>query len=749
MAFDPNPGGTDTDYDLVLIGRGYSIATYLLMADLSWAQRIAILGGPDAWDQQLRGDGIVNHAQFLVDPRFAERLAVTQEATKRADFLASNASVFEAARDGLGDNQPIVWPGGEPTGLKTAFGKDAVSQVALDGSVPFLVVSVTPVREAAGAPIQRGVKYTGGGPAPALDLAQGARLCVYEIGYKDAGAGDTTNPKRIRAMRVVFGGGAGPHRVPGFAAGLVDSQAGTISYTADDQVMDLDGFMRRFGSVGQPSPELAGQTVAVIGPNAGVDAAVTALQKQAKLKWLISGRPGSKPAWLATEHYDPNFGALRDEAHRNIVNFQDDRARQIGLTIAESGTDGDGQKVYDVTLPDVTQDGQTYWSFGVSPDAQGVALRRLDPAIFVRLTGPALTFKARFIVYAIGQDPTLTEKIGNAITRIGPAKVLQKPVLDSLVPLYDVNQRFGPPTGTVLGLATRMAWDDQGQAFVGNVTQAVDLLQRNQPTYELYETDRFRGLEVVGAAVFALRDKAVPVEQFTRKEIAQQLGEAMSNLPKALRQKAVATADQLAALRSGIEAATGADFRNQVSTMTGFQVAEANYREAVAAVQQDTGVLGEHARPRAGSEAERLAAAAGTLPGGPQRLPRDVRATPRRDEPGARRGGTARRGLLRRLDGARAELDGHRQQRGLDLSPARGRLCSRAEGCDGLPGSARQGHPGDHLAPTACRRRLQRHGPDRPGGADRDQLPAHPAGGLAGDHRQDHPAAERCERLGL
>lgn len=580
MPFDPNPGGTATHYDLVLIGKGYSIATYLLMADLSWAQRIAVLGGPDAWSKQLRGDGIVNHARFLVDPRFRERVRVNQETIDRATFLETNEAVFTAARDGLAANHPPAWT----DATTRAVDPPAVEfgDRGLDGSGPFLVTAVTARMDTVAAAILRGQSIAAGGTVvPALNLPRNAELCVYDIDYKpygDSGPDDLANPLRITAMRVVYGGGAGPHAVPDWARPLVGFSRNppSVTYAPDGAVMDLDSFMRRFGKVGDEK-ELDGMTVAVVGGNAGVDAAVAALQQGASLHWLIRGVAGTKPFWLETKHYRGKdaspFAALKLAANESVINFQEGRrSNQLRVSAARDG----------VTI-DLTQ---TLAPVRVRAGARAKAIRALEPEIFEPLPRSRQTFDAHIIVYAVGQDAGLTERIGNHVSRIGPGKVLAGEITASLVALFDRNERFGAPTGTLLGLTTRMAWD--GKLFIGSRTQAADKLTRiERPGYRVYPTDRYRGLEVIGAAVGSLSREAMVVEEIDQL-LAAALRRGLSNLAEAMCQKALVAPDQLGVLRSAIEASTGADFRNQVETMAGFLAAEANFAEAAALVLEDT-----------------------------------------------------------------------------------------------------------------------------------------------------------------
>lgn len=593
MPFDPNPGGTATHYDLVLIGKGYSIATYLLMADLSWAQRIAVLGGPDAWSKQLRGDGIVNHARFLVDPRFRERIRVNQETIDRATFLETNEAVFTAARDGLAANHPPAWT----DATTRAVDPPAVEfgDRGLDGSEQFLVTAVTPRVTTTAAAIRRGITVTRDDRlAPGLDLAQGATLSVYDIAFKaygDRGPDDLADPTTITAMKVVYGGGAGPHAVPAWARNYVGFAHETVNYAGNSSVVDLDTFMRVYGAVDIRNPKLAGQTVAVVGPNAGVDAAVAALEQGATLKWLIRGAPGTKPFWIPTRHYGADYPGgytqLQEAANRAVINYQEDGIHSLTVTGEVAGP-------YTVDLSN------TLNPVAVNPDAGSREVGRLDPSIFQPLAGQDRQISANIVVYAVSQDPSVTERIDGFYTRIGPRAVLdntynavpvgnvRNAIPSSLVPIFDRNQRFGAPTATVLGLATRMAWNAMTGTFVDTVTQASDLLRGTRPAYTAFPTDRFRGLELVGAAVPAMRRSAVAVDEINQLLGPEAIGRGISNLAKVLRQQALVAPDQLGTLRSAIEASTGADFREQVSTMVGFQAASTNYEEAAATVRQAT-----------------------------------------------------------------------------------------------------------------------------------------------------------------
>lgn len=406
------------DADILFVGRGYSVATYLAMADLTWAESILLVGGRDSWDKAIRGDGIINHGAFLY--------ARDSEGRKDTDFKG---------REELADTNAQL--------IQTAAIDYAVEDVRTFDSVLGVVRAVRRVPYL----LQENVTRTVGGQDVTLYTAgqtvQLFEVDYYEIANEDAGA-TIANKKTKTALKLVYGGGAGPHSPPVAselqALGLDYVNAGTrqIAYPDGARVIDLDSFMRL------PKDSVEGATVAVVGPNAGLDAATRALDDGATLKWMIRGPKGTRPAWLPSLHYriDGQTGrAAMETANRTIINY----TRTVTVAWVDEGT----KDKIRITIPE-----------GYAWESDDTDQR---------------SFVVDYYVFAIGQAPDYEELIDDKLARVGPAKAL-KPVLDAqgpLVPIYDINGRFGRWFETAFGLASP-------------------------------DRTRFAGLEVIGAAAFAL-----------------------------------------------------------------------------------------------------------------------------------------------------------------------------------------------------------------------------------------------------
>lgn len=169
-----------SELKIAIIGRGYSVATWLAYAPwdlyIEWVKAgnsvsIDFYGDPDPWSAQVRGSGIVNHAEYMWSRARKRANAGTKIPSPRESLKNENDSIityFQAVYGGAnGDFTINDYPG-------------MVSAVAHDGGI----FTVTP---------QNGA----------------------DVGYD----------------LVIYGGGAGPHR---------NGHIGNMG----DRSMDMDAFMR-------------------------------------------------------------------------------------------------------------------------------------------------------------------------------------------------------------------------------------------------------------------------------------------------------------------------------------------------------------------------------------------------------------------------------------------------------------------------------------------------------------------------
>ncbi|RCK21170.1 hypothetical protein [Thalassospira lucentensis] len=399
-------------YDLVIVGRGYSASTYLFTADLSWCQKILIIAGPDAWEHVVRGDGIVNHANYIyARDNPSARINPAPEAPEgnKTTLKDENAAIIAKAITWLQDQHvAITQDAGIATGIDK---KDYIAEADIQRGQPATIKGTT--------------KYP-------FDVKRDSSLPIYEITYnkwenlpanEDWDVGNIT-PSTAKALKVVYCGGAGPH-IDYYNNGKFNKAT----------FMDLDSFMR---SDIVPTQD-GNNKVALLGPNAGVDAAVKAISKGFDLYWLISGPQDSNPAWLSTKHYttkrnpdDPKTGQdAIDDANGCIVNYpKSGRPSFVGTAVPN---DANAPKNAPYTI-----------SF-----AQNEVFKRSDEdTTFTNI-------EVGYVVYATGQNPEKDEKSGpnNIVSRIGPAKVLETILaMEKLTPIYDTNQRFGGWHETALGL---------------------------------------------------------------------------------------------------------------------------------------------------------------------------------------------------------------------------------------------------------------------------------------------------------
>lgn len=451
----PDLFASENYYDLVFVGRGYSVSTYLLMADLSWCKKICIISGPDAWSKTLRGEaGIINHALHVYG-RTAERRSPVSEPSTRKDLVDSNNELIKEA--------------------VAKLQKKGITVDIFPGLVTRIEGKKVPVDEEA-----EGKTWGPQGQDPVFKIKEAKAtddtITVYQLAYDEwSNLPENTwhdveveaPGSIITALKVVYGGGSGPHKIPGYLTELLgdkyDADKKTITLTetpsAEGGVLGLDAFMRLSASEKAAGRRNfgKGKRLALIGPNAGLDAAIEAVDRGFELIYLF-GHPMLKPFWLRTKHYGFEDRDIKDAikyVDGTIVRYERKKfdkkydAQSEGLIIRQNQVGGK----YNITM-------REYIVPKKSDDTNEQTIEDLD-----------------FIVYSVGQSPDFTEIIQSSnrsmTSRIGPVEVLDPILKDKLLPIYDVNQRFGESYETALALKTP-------------------------------GTTKYMGLEVIGAAAFAL-----------------------------------------------------------------------------------------------------------------------------------------------------------------------------------------------------------------------------------------------------
>lgn len=529
------------DYDIVFVGGGYSVATYLLMAELRPFTRIAVIGGTDAWARIIRGDGVLNHRAYLYAQR--DRTPVKpQEMPDREDLADDNGTIIDTTlRDLARDRNRIV---------DNIFGM----VTRIERTTYTLQANET-------------IRYQLEG-AQVFARGPGETIPVYTLTYKAATHGHS-DPRydapdvTCTALKVVYGGGAGPHMPP--PAGDVppgardailtnvdpnDPRPTRLRYPPNSRLLDLDSFMRIRTTL---PPDTR---VAVVGPNAGIDAAIGALDAGLDLTWMIRGGWGTRPAWLPTRHY-----RIEGQAGRQAIERAEACALNYNRVTAAAWTGDAFDSAVRLTLNDP---------------------KRLDDGT----APPNDTFEVDYYVFALGQDPSLEEVVGDSLIRVGAAKVLD-PVIAAdrrLQPIYDRNQRFGRWFETAFGLrdsfgsrftglevigaaafglASRAGGQAVRQAYLsqpaGLVTQASALDRDLQPVRAGDEHDRTVSLRLNRLKTFGAGSAAETVrllDYFTDQGTIPSVMAAMLNLPARLNQRTVNAGDQLGTIRSQIEGIT-------------------------------------------------------------------------------------------------------------------------------------------------------------------------------------------------
>lgn len=513
-----NPNTDDKFYDLVVVGRGYSASTYLFTADLRWCKKILVIAGPDAWDKTVRGDGVVNHADYIYARDKPDSDVQPPAPSTRTALKDENAAILKQATDWL-----------IADGVTMSADPTAGSVTKIEKKTYLLDAAIT--RYA--TPHEN--------TNPVFTAAKDSAIDLYDVSFdkwtalpgndwSNVGDGGTD---MVKAMKVVYCGGAGPH-------------ANRYSDATGAGYMDLDTFMRR-------TDLTENKKVAVIGGNAGIDAAVKALDDKLQLYWLISGPQNSKPAWLSSKHYkteDLEGQALIDAANARIANYP----KADRFTLAGNGGGVEPYKFTfksDITLNDNTEIGST--------------------------------LVVDYVAYAVGQDPGATDtEAGQAAyqvkARIGPAAVL-KPILDGekLKPIYDINQRFGHSFETALGLRDKARSKFTGLEVVGAAAVAIANARGGsyveQCFFETYGSST-RGLDSsiqsgvnLTNALSAIQnttwnDRSVGTRAFDHfhdRGAVPSVADSMNAILLKLYQQSLTAADQLGTVKNQIEAINGFD----------------------------------------------------------------------------------------------------------------------------------------------------------------------------------------------
>lgn len=524
---DLNPNDADF-YDLVIVGRGYSASTYLFTADLSWCNKILIIGGPDAWQHIVRGDGVVNHANYIY-ARDNPDQKITPE-----------AKVKEGNKEKLKDENVAILQ-------KSINWLNKTKDIVTDVKGVTKTITKTPAILADNIPR----------PTKSAFLKKGEAVSVYEITYDkwnelpgiDWSNVTVTKDQTVKTLKVVYCGGAGPQ------ADFYNYDRKTQTLRYDTRTfMDLDSFMRSDPSKVKPAEE-GTSAIALLGPNAGVDAAIVALNRKFKLYWLISGPQDSNPAWLSTKHYviDGESGQKAiNEANKSIVNYP--KTNRPSFKFEDN--------LYQITFP--------HEKSKIEADVW----RREDESQKFK------SFEAQYVVYATGQDPGTQEVIEgtNNPWRIGPAKVLG-PILanEKLTPIYDINQRFGNWYECALGLKDSDHSAYTGLEVMGASALALANFSRGSKVGHAYFSHTgvyTRALDSTVQPGTKINDalKAIQnsgwnenanttrlYDHFDRQGEIPTVATAMGAIMPKLYSQTLIAADQLGVVKSQIEAITGFD----------------------------------------------------------------------------------------------------------------------------------------------------------------------------------------------
>jgi len=268
-----------------------------------------------------------------------------------------------------------------------------------------------------------------------FERADGVDILAVEIA-KIEQTGDifrlsTTQGHIFRALKVVVGSGAGPHERPDTMHDL-EGTAG--------QVLDLDEFMRRCPRPGHED-DLAGEplglhdgaVVVVNGANAGIDAVERAAAAGYQVVWLIGS---TKPQILPGNRLDyaPELAETAISVHYDTVIERGESGIVVRYVRREIGA-------RKIPAPTPRGEKSTPERVQQHPNVE--------------------TINAAIYVFAVGQDPMAKGAVGDVLITKGEIP------WTSLEPIYDMNQAFGEPYQTVLGLRTKGTCHSSGLEIIG------------------------------------------------------------------------------------------------------------------------------------------------------------------------------------------------------------------------------------------------------------------------------------------
>ena len=248
-------------------------------------------------------------------------------------------------------------------------------------------------------------------------------------------------PIEVRAERVLFALGAGPSRFP----------EELIQYSGEDYkksriFVDVNSFGRgKFGEEMNRSiaERLRGKTVAVIGPNAALDAAYRSLFHGATVNLFVEDG-GAAPSPLASQPL------VKENIGRITTKYSKNKKGQKPLVINAGATDA--------TI--------TYYTKSAAASFPGPGYFDLGPTIFdcndkatfdaqksayeQPKQGPAIRYeyyvkkenKYDYVVYGMGMDGS-------------PVKKIDEQVFLELEPILDTDQIFGDPKSSILGFQSK------------------------------------------------------------------------------------------------------------------------------------------------------------------------------------------------------------------------------------------------------------------------------------------------------
>ncbi|WP_225413846.1 hypothetical protein [Stigmatella hybrida] len=235
----------------------------------------------------------------------------------------------------------------------------------------------------------------------------------------------------ILAVKVILGTGAGPHfdfgseRGPVISKAVIPTEVAKAQAALRGKVLHLDDFMVLYPrnaamhqAVTHQEPA-RDQLVIVHGPNAGIDAVQRAWQYGFRVIWLTGSEP---PVWLEGNRL-PIHGVWnqhKDDPEGPLWYVK------VGRTRPEVRADGE---FITVTFTPVGKD-------------------------------TPVTVRASAYVIALGQNAMAPGAIGDVLKQGGIT-------VKELEPIYDVNQIFGQPYQTALGLQTKGTRYNRGLQIIG------------------------------------------------------------------------------------------------------------------------------------------------------------------------------------------------------------------------------------------------------------------------------------------